>query len=52
MVRVVAPGTYSNAPAGFPFLGGRRQYTEPRRLGWTGRDLTEDDLRSQPIPHT
>lgn len=52
VVRVIAPGTYSNAPAGFPFLGGRRQYTEPERLGWADRELTEDDLRRRPIPHT
>ncbi|HWH01479.1 MAG TPA: YcaO-like family protein [Pilimelia sp.] len=52
VVRVVAPGTYSNAPAGLGFLGGRRQYTEPARLGWTDRELTEDDLRVHPIPHT
>jgi ribosomal protein S12 methylthiotransferase accessory factor len=52
VVRVIAPGTYSNAPAAFPFLGGRRQYTEPARLGWVDRELTEDDLRYQPVPHT
>lgn len=52
VVRILAPGTYSNAPAAFPFLGGHRQYTEPARLGWTDRELTEDDLRYQPIPHT
>ncbi|MDY7103222.1 MAG: YcaO-like family protein [Actinomycetota bacterium] len=52
VVRVVAPGLYSNPPAAFPFLGGTRLRTEPRTLGLAERDLAEDELVLAPLPHT
>lgn len=52
VVRVVVPGLCPNAPAAFPFLGGRRLYSEPVTLGWRARTLTEDDMVLTPIPHT
>lgn len=51
VVRVIVPGTYGNAPAAFPYLGGTRLYEMPRRLGFTDRRLTEDTIYPHPIPH-
>jgi ribosomal protein S12 methylthiotransferase accessory factor len=50
VVRVVVPGMYGNAPAGFPFLGGTRLYTEPVALGLTSRRPREADLVRRPLP--
>ncbi len=52
VVRVVVPGLYPNAPAAFPFLGGRRLYDEPFELGWLPAPLREDQLVRVPLPHT
>ncbi|MFV0308752.1 MAG: YcaO-like family protein [Desertimonas sp.] len=52
VVRVVAPGLYSNPPAAFPFLGGSRLLDEPRTLGLTARTLDEHELVLTPLPHT
>lgn len=52
VVRVIVPGLYPNAPAAFPYLGGRRLYEEPAAMGWLPRVLTEDDLVRVPLPHT
>ncbi|HBL29018.1 MAG TPA: bacteriocin biosynthesis protein SagD, partial [Acidobacteria bacterium] len=52
VVRVIVPGLYPNAPAAFPFLGGRRLYEEPAALGWLPAPLTEADLVRVPLPHT
>jgi len=51
VVRVIVPGLYPNAPAAFPFLGGRRLYEEPAALGWLPAPLTEAMLRLAPMPH-
>ncbi|MFJ3921819.1 YcaO-like family protein [Streptomyces sp. NPDC090022] len=50
VARVLVPGTYGNAPAAFPFLGGRRLYEEPAAHGWVPRPLTEDRLVRHPLP--
>ncbi|MEV6681543.1 YcaO-like family protein [Streptomyces erythrochromogenes] len=50
VVRVIVPGLYCNAPAAFPFLGGRRLYEEPFARGWLPRPLTESDLVRHPLP--
>ncbi|MGQ0772810.1 MAG: YcaO-like family protein [Pseudonocardiales bacterium] len=52
VVRVVAPGTYGNQPAAYPFLGGDRLYTDPVRLGLRAEPLAEADLNLVPLPHT
>ena len=52
VVRVIVPGLSPNAPAAFPFLGGRRLYEDPAELGGASRVLTEDDLIRVPLPHT
>lgn len=52
VTRVVAPGLYSNPPAGFPFLGGTRLCREPVTLGLADRELAEDELVLAPLPHT
>lgn len=51
VVRVIAPGTYSNAAAGFPLRGGSRWCTEPQQLGLVEQplDVTSPIL---PLPHT
>lgn len=49
--RVIAPGTYSNASAGSPFLAGSRWLTEPVDLGLS--DEACDPTRPiPPLPHT
>jgi len=50
VVRVVVPGLYGNAPAAFPYLGGRRLYEVPAAAGWTDHPLTEDILVRDPLP--
>ncbi|EXG80501.1 YcaO-like family protein [Cryptosporangium arvum] len=50
VVRVVVPGLYGNAPAAFPYLGGRRLYEVPVDAGWIDRPLTEDTLVRDPLP--
>lgn len=52
VARVVAPGLYSNPPAGFPFLGGHRLRTEPVSIGLRDRPLDEAELVLAPLPHT
>lgn len=52
VVRVIVPGLYPNAPAAFPFLGGRRLYEEPAEQGWLAEPLTEAGLVRAPLPHT
>ena len=52
VVRVIVPGLYPNGPAAFPFLGGRRLYEEPVKLGWRDAPLTIDDINLVPLPHT
>lgn len=52
VVRVIVPGLYPNSPAAFPFLGGRRLYEEPVKLGWRERPLHPDELFLAPLPHT
>lgn len=52
VVRVVAPGTYGNPPAAYPFLGGERLYTDPVRLGLRTEPLAEADINLVPLPHT
>ncbi len=48
VARVIVPGAYSNAPAAFPFLGGRRLREDPERLGRRPADLPN----LVPLPHT
>lgn len=50
VVRVLVPGLSCNAPAAFPFLGGRRLYEEPVARGWVPGPLTEDALLLDPLP--
>jgi ribosomal protein S12 methylthiotransferase accessory factor len=50
VVRVLVPGLYSNAPAAFPLLGGRRLYDVPLTEGWVDAPLTEAGLVRVPIP--
>lgn len=50
VVRVLVTGTYGNAPAAFPYLGGTRLYEVPVRRGWVAGPLTEQALIRQPIP--
>jgi ribosomal protein S12 methylthiotransferase accessory factor len=52
VVRVVAPGAYSNPPAAFAFLGGRRLYTDPVVLGLREVAAEEEELVLAPLPHT
>ncbi|MGB0515189.1 MAG: YcaO-like family protein, partial [Wenzhouxiangellaceae bacterium] len=52
VVRMLVPGLYPNAPAAFPFVGGRRLYREPREQGWLDRTLTFSDLEFAPLPHS
>lgn len=52
VVRVIVPGLYPNAPAAFPFLGGRRLYEEPAAMGWLANPLHVDQLRRAPLPHS
>lgn len=52
VVRVIVPGLYPNAPAAFPYLGGRRLYEEPAALGWLPAPVTEEGLVREPLPHT
>lgn len=52
VVRVIVPGLYPNAPAAFPYLGGRRLYAEPAALGWLPAPISEPDLVREPLPHT
>jgi ribosomal protein S12 methylthiotransferase accessory factor len=52
VIRVVAPGTYSNPPAAFPFLGGRRLYDDPVTLGLRTTRRDEAELNLVPLPHT
>ncbi|MGW3727473.1 YcaO-like family protein [Streptomyces sp. NPDC000851] len=48
--RVLVPGLSCNAPAAFPFLGGRRLYEEPVARGWVPGPLTETGLVLDPLP--
>ncbi len=50
VARVIVPGWYGNAPAAFPYLGGRRLYQEPHARGWIPHPLTEDNLVRDPLP--
>ncbi|MFJ9765643.1 YcaO-like family protein [Streptomyces erythrochromogenes] len=50
VARVLVPGLYCNAPAAFPFLGGRRLYREPAARGWVSRPPAEGDLVLDPLP--
>ncbi|MFI6284410.1 YcaO-like family protein [Streptomyces sp. NPDC051018] len=50
VVRVLVPGLSCNAPAAFPFLGGRRLYEEPPARGWVPGPLREEDLVRDPLP--
>ncbi|MFH0515607.1 YcaO-like family protein [Streptomyces sp. M41] len=50
VARVLAPGLSCNAPAAFPFLGGRRLYVEPVARGWVPGPLTEGGLELEPLP--
>lgn len=52
VVRVVAPGLASYAPAAFPLLGARRLYEVPTQLGWQPTPLAEDDLVLEPLPYS
>ena len=52
VVRVVVPGAYSNPPAAFPLLGGRRLYDDPVTLGLRATVATSAELVLAPIPHT
>lgn len=52
VVRVVVPGLYPNAPAAFPFLGGRRMYEEPAAMGWLSDVLCAEQLVRAPLPHS
>ncbi|UFU01923.1 YcaO-like family protein [Ruania suaedae] len=51
VVRAIVPGTVGNAPAAFPFLGGRRVQDLAVELGWRRHRLAESDLNHFPIPH-
>ncbi|MBG0857021.1 YcaO-like family protein [Streptomyces spinoverrucosus] len=50
VARVLVPGLSCNAPAAFPFLGGRRLYEEPAARGWVPGPLGESDLMLDPLP--
>ncbi|MFJ3616791.1 YcaO-like family protein [Streptomyces iakyrus] len=50
VTRVLVPGLSCNAPAAFPFLGGRRLYEEPVARGWVPGPLAEADLVLEPLP--
>lgn len=52
VVRVLAPGTYTNAPAAYTCWAGDRYRTEPVELGWAGTPLRDDQLNRRPLPHT
>ncbi|WP_156759100.1 YcaO-like family protein [Microbacterium karelineae] len=51
VVRAIVPGTVGNAPAAFPFLGGRRVQDLAVELGWRETALAEDELNHFPVPH-
>jgi ribosomal protein S12 methylthiotransferase accessory factor len=51
VARVLVPGLYPNAPAAFPYLGGRRLYEEPFATGWRSTPLREDEVLLAPLPH-
>lgn len=51
VVRVIVPGLVPNAPAAFPFLGGRRVQDQAVTLGWRSEPLDESQLNVAPIPH-
>jgi ribosomal protein S12 methylthiotransferase accessory factor len=48
VARLIVPGAYSNAPAAFPFLGGRRLKEDPVRLGHPPAAV----VNPVPLPHT
>ncbi|MGI5447642.1 YcaO-like family protein [Streptomyces sp. CA-243310] len=50
VARVIVPGLSCNAPAAFPFLGGRRLHREPVTRGWIPRPTHESDLILAPLP--
>ncbi|WUB15070.1 YcaO-like family protein [Streptomyces platensis] len=50
VARVMVPGLTCNAPAAFPFLGGRRLYREPLARGWLPRPPRQGDLVLDPLP--
>jgi ribosomal protein S12 methylthiotransferase accessory factor len=50
VARVVVPGLYSNAPAAFPLLGGRRLEEALRERSRTGRDGEDIPVR-YPLPY-
>ncbi|MFG2097502.1 YcaO-like family protein [Streptomyces sp. NPDC048612] len=50
VARVMVPGLTGNAPAAFPFLGGRRLHHEPLARGWVPRPPREGDLVLDPLP--
>jgi ribosomal protein S12 methylthiotransferase accessory factor len=50
VVRVLVTGTYGNAAAAFPYLGGSRLYELPFSRGWIPAPLTEQTLIRHPIP--
>ena len=52
VVRVIVPGLYPNAPAAFPFLGGRRLYQEPAALGWLPDTVQPEQVVRAPLPHS
>ncbi|WP_407319890.1 YcaO-like family protein [Isoptericola halotolerans] len=51
VVRAIVPGTVGNAPAAFPFLGGRRVQDLAVELGWRTTALAESELNVFPVPH-
>lgn len=50
VVRVIAPGAYSNSPPAFPLFGGRRLRDVPVALGWRSAPLPDSALVRTPIP--
>ncbi|WP_190344761.1 YcaO-like family protein [Streptomyces venezuelae] len=50
VARVLVPGLSCNAPAAFPFLGGRRLYREPAARGWIPRPPVPTALVLDPLP--
>lgn len=51
VARVLVPGLYPNAPAAFPYLGGRRLYEQPCTRGGRATELREEDVLLAPLPH-
>ncbi|MFV0526219.1 MAG: YcaO-like family protein [Acidimicrobiales bacterium] len=51
VVRIIAPGTYMNTPAGYPLLGGNRLRDDAATLG-LDRPLTPETVNLTPLPHT